>query len=323
MADDTRLWFWRYTLRSRRALNARTSVVEHEGALIRDFGGGVGCVHPWTSLGDASLDDQLAAIAKDRPTLLGEQALLCAELDGLARRQGRNLFATLAIPPSHWTAGVDPADDDPKAIVARGFRSVKLKGGPEIATTLERVRHWRAAAPELRIRLDFNDTLTPESFLEFWLALEDGDRAAIDFIEDPVPWNAVIWHQLREALGAPLAADRDVMQRSTEADWLIVKPAVINAIQPGESAWHANQRLAFTSYMDHPIGQLYAAYRAAECAAIFVSLLGDCGLVTHELFEPDSFSEQLGTEGARLVPPTGTGLGFDELLETLPWKPLT
>ena len=119
-----------------------------------------------------------------------------------------------------------------------------------------------------------------------------------------------------------MAADRDLETRAGEADWLVVKPAVINSVVPGEIAHENGLRLTFTSYLDHAVGQLYAAWRAAECAPIFGSQLGACGLLTHESFEPDPFFEQLGSEGARLVPPPGTGLGFDDLLETLPWKPL-
>ncbi len=315
--SGTRLWHWRYTLRSRGRLSARNPAREHAGALIRDFGGGVGCVHPWPTLGDAPLDEQLAAIASDRPTALGHQSLLCAEADGLARRQGRNLFAPLSVPVSHWTAA---EDDDAEGVGANGFRSVKLKLGPGIDGAGERARHWAAAG--FRLRLDFNDTLTETEFAEFWRALGDQARAAVDFVEDPCPWHPGVWRRLREELGAPLAADRDVMTRAAEADWLIVKPAVINAIEPAERAFRSGQRLAFTSYLDHAIGQLHAAWRAAECAAVMGSRLGDCGLITHPLFEPDPFFEQLGHRGAVLTPPPGTGLGFDELLETLPWKPL-
>ncbi len=320
---DTRLWFWRYTLRAKGALNARSAAVEFEGALVRDFGGGVGCVHPCPSLGDRTLDEQLAAIASGRPTALGEQALLCAEADGLARRQGRNLFAPLSIPPSHWTAGSDVDHDDPVSVAGEGFRSVKFKGSENTRALVGRIERWKGEAPDLRFRIDFNETLSEDGVREFWLSLDDAARAAIDFVEDPCPWNPEAWHRLREDLGLPLAADRDVLQRAAEADWLVVKPAVINAVEPGELAYRSGQRLVFTSYLDHPIGQLYAAWRAAECAAIFGPQLGDCGLLTHSLFEPDPFLEELKNDGPVLVPPPGTGLGFDELLDALPWKPLT
>lgn len=308
--STVRLWYWRYTLHLRGLVGSRATTTAREGCLIRDFGGGVGCVHPWTELGDAPLDDQLAALAADRPTNLGQQALLCAEADGLARRQGRSLFAGLRVPPSHWTAGPDFVEPP------TGFRAIKLKSIGQLA-------RYREAFPDHRLRLDFNESLTPVEFRDFWLGLDADTRAVIEFVEDPVPWDAVVWRELRIDLGVPLAADRDVMTRAAEADWLVIKPATINAVEPGELAWRSGRRVAFTSYLDHPIGQLHAAWRAAECAGIFGDRLGDCGLVTHHLFEPDDFSERLAVDGSRLVPPAGTGLGFDDLLEALPWKPLT
>lgn len=319
---ETHLWYWRYSLTSRAPLNARTSQRHHEGALIRDFGGGVGCVHPWPALGDASLDEQLAALAADRPTELGLQSLRCAEADGLARREGRRLFDPLKIPPSHFSAGSQADLDDPARLFEQGFRSVKLKGSSDFEGLKERLEHWRQQAPEMRLRIDFNDTASYEGVLAFWQSLDEQTRAAVDFLEDPFPYVAEHWKRAREEARIPLAADREVRERSEQADWLVVKPAVINSVEPGELA-HAQQlRMIFTSYLDHAVGQLYAAWRAAECAPIFGSQLGDCGLLTHEAFEPDPFFEALTTEGPRLIPPPGTGLGFDDLLEDLPWKPL-
>ena len=64
--------------------------------------------------------------------------------------------------------------------------------------------------------------------------------------------------------------------------------------------------------MDHPIGQLHAAYVAARSAPEAV-----CGLVTHVLYESDPFIERMRIDGTRLVVPD-----FTDLLEALPWKKL-
>ena len=79
-----------------------------------------------------------------------------------------------------------------------------------------------------------------------------------------------------------------------------------------------NSPVVYTSAMDHPIGQLFAAAKAAD----YPGEVRDCGLLTHWLFEPTEFSEALQVEDRRLVPPGGTGLGFNELLDGLPWKSL-
>ncbi|MGZ8789795.1 MAG: hypothetical protein ACXW4P_16385 [Thermoanaerobaculia bacterium] len=70
-----------------------------------------------------------------------------------------------------------------------------------------------------------------------------------------------------------------------------------------------------TSYMDHAVGQFFAAYVAATH-----DVNPRCGLMTHVLYEPDAFFERIERDGARLLPPRGTGIGFDDLLERLPWK---
>ena len=74
-----------------------------------------------------------------------------------------------------------------------------------------------------------------------------------------------------------------------------------------------------TSYMDHPIGQLYAAYQASVLAERFPQQSLTCGLATHGLFEGLTFAECLGS-GPRLASPGGTGLGFDTYLQKLPWQ---
>jgi O-succinylbenzoate synthase len=112
------------------------------------------------------------------------------------------------------------------------------------------------------------------------------------------------------------------MERAAQADWLVVKPAVIDPAAAMEHAWETGKRLVVTSCMDHAIGQMYAAWMAAGCEGFLQELAGDCGLLTHELFEPDPFFECLAREGDRLLPPEGTGLGFDDLIEGLPWKKL-
>ena len=190
--------------------------------------------------------------------------------------------------------------------VALGGAAVAAANGPPVTVTV----------------LPIDETTRgnwPGTYGECFYLLPDPQ---IDFVEDPIPWDPGAWNRLREAHGIPLAADRDLETRADEADWLVVKPAVINSVVPGEIAHAKGLRLVFTSYLDHAVGQLYAAWRAAECAPIFGPQLGACGLLTHGCFEPDPFFEQLECEGSRLVPPHGTGLGFDDLLEALPWKPL-
>ena len=273
--------FWRYELIPKRRLNAVADAGPRYGALIR-VDGGVADVHPWPELGDLPLDEQLARLARGETTLLTEASLEFASIDAAARRDRRSLFDGLTIPPSHWPG------PDPPAV----FDTVKLKN---IDVIPDRVR----------LRIDFNATLSADEFVRIAATLP---HERIDFIEDPCPYNASIWRELRAKTGLRLALDRRGSSSEADSyDVLIVKPAL-------DKIPCTNAEIVVTSYMDHPIGQLCAAYAAATAGT-----KSTCGLITHVLFENDPFIERMRIDGTRLVPPEGTGWGFDDLLEKLPW----
>jgi O-succinylbenzoate synthase len=309
--------YWRYELTPKRRLSAVANAGPRRGALIR-VDGGVADLHPWPELGDLSLDDQLALLARGETTPLTKASLSFASIDASARRDGRNLFDGLTIPLSHWP-GPDPPPE---------FDTVKLKS---IDVIPDRVR----------LRIDFNATLTAEEFVRISTSLP---RERIDFIEDPCPYDASVWRDVRKRTGFRLALDRapsssqhrqeclcdtnsddnEILRASHHPMWhrhsclcsvnsydvLILKPAL------GEIPC-TDKEIVVTSYMDHPIGQLCAAYAAATA-----NITTTCGLITHVLFENDPFIERMRIDGTRLVPPSGTGWGFDDLLEKLPWQKL-
>jgi o-succinylbenzoate synthase len=277
------MWIYRYTLMPRRSLSPLAGARPREGALLR-AGDGYADIHPWPELGDAPLDEQLARLAAGDPTPLLRRSLQCAELDARARAERRSLFDGLTIPPSHW-----PGDDP-----SPGFDTVKLK-------SIDRI------PPNVRLRIDFNARLTPEQFLYMAEALP---RERVDFVEDPCPYDAATWSALRQTTGLRFALDRvsecGGVPPLSSVDVLVIKPAI-------EEVPRDEREIIITSYMDHPIGQFFAAY-------IATGFKGTHGLFTHVLYEPNEFTDAVRTDGARLLPPLGTGIGFDDLLEKLPWK---
>jgi O-succinylbenzoate synthase len=276
------IWIWRYELTPRRALSALAGARPRHGALIRTESG-CADIHPWPELGDVTLDEQLAGLARGETTALTAASLRLAALDGAARERGVSLFEGVTIPESHW-----PGDDPPPA-----FDTAKVKG---ITRLPDRVR----------LRIDFNATLTLD---EFTIIAKSLPRERIDFIEDPCAYDAAIWRALREETGLRLALDRQVADDGV--DVLVMKPAI-------QEVPRTSKEIVVTSYMDHPVGQLGAAFIAAKHATS-----SRCGLVTHVLYEPNEFIDRLGIDGMRLVPPPGTGVGFDDLLERLPWSRLS
>ena len=279
------IWYAPYELVARRALNARATELRRRGALIR-VDDGFADVHPWPELGDAPLEEQLALLARGETTSLTRASLRFARLDAEARAAGRWLFEGVTIPESHWPGGEPPS----------GFDTVKLKCGPDFDAS---------SLPDgLRIRLDFNATLDAETFARIAATLP----SSVEFVEDPCPYDAAVWRELRARTGVRLALDRGDSVEGV--DVLVVKPAV-------QDVPRVDRELVVTSYMDHPLGQLAAALVASQSATS-----DRCGLVTHVLYEPDEFGEGLRIDGSRLVAPAGTGFGFDDLLEAQSWRKL-
>jgi O-succinylbenzoate synthase len=181
-----------------------------------------------------------------------------------------------------------PLSHWPGSDPAEGFDTVKTKG-------------VIAVPSHVRIRIDFNARLTAPEFLAVAQTLP---LERVDFIEDPCPYDESTWRELRERTGLRLALDRF----DGVADVLVHKPAL-------HTTYPNHNDIVVTSYMDHPVGQFHAAYVAATHPTN-----ARCGLMTHVLYEDDAFVERVRRDGARLLPPNGTGIGFDELLESLPWK---
>lgn len=255
----------------------RYALNARRGALIR-VDGGFADVHPWPELGDKPLEEQLALLARGETTPLTLASLHWARVDAEARARRVSLFDGLTIPESHW-----PGNDPPA-----GFDTVKIKKVMPVPT-------------HVRVRIDFNARLSAEEFLQIAPNLP---REQIDFIEDPCPYDEEVWQDLRDKTGLRLALDRF----EGVADVLVHKPALHTSFP------RFNGEVVVTSYMDHPVGQFFAAYVAATNR-----VSARCGLFTHVLYEPNAFIERIRSDGARLLPPEGTGIGFDDLLEDLPW----
>jgi o-succinylbenzoate synthase len=310
-----------YRLKTRGFLNALSNRREFEGALI-EIGGGYGCIHPWPELGDPPLAKCLADLAGPQRWPLVRRAVRCAEYDREAREFENSLFEEMEIPASHATLAKTDAAEIAKA-VELGFTTVKLKSGRDLEHEAKFLQAMTAEYPLLKWRLDFNETLEPEQAAEFLSALNPATRTAIDFVEDPCPYSESAWIELRRLTQLELAVDREASPTTAAAQVVVIKPALDEPFLLGESAVAYQQRVVLTSYMDHPLGQAFAAWEAARLELQFPGLVGLCGLQTHHLFEPNEFTEMLGPWSPEFKVPEGHGLGFTDLLEALPWTRLS
>lgn len=310
----------RYTLKSRGFLNAISNRRVFEGALIQ-VDGGYGCIHPWMELGDPPLEKCLADLKGAQRWPIVKRALRCAHFDRAAREHEDSLFEELEVPESHATlTGI--SEEEVVAAQEAGFGAIKLKFGKDAKKEADWLNEATEQFPTLRWRLDFNESLSPEQAKDFIKRLEGPTRRAIDFIEDPCPYSEKIWSELYRHDRVPLAIDRESSPAQQAAQVMVIKPAVDEPILLGEAAMQNGQQIVLTSYMEHPVGQAFAAWEAARLQLQWPGAVGLCGLQTHHLFEPNEFTEMLGDWSPRFTVPGGMGIGFDDLLGALPWTRL-
>lgn len=310
----------RYRLKARGFLNAISNRREFEGALIQ-IDGGYGCIHPWPELGDPTLDKCLADLAGERRWPIVRRAVRCAEYDRTAREFENSLFEEMEVPQSHATLAKADVTEVVAAVEA-GFTTIKLKAGRDLEKEATFLKDMVMEYPALKWRLDFNEAPEPAQVSGFLTGLTDKVRVAIDFVEDPCPYSESAWKELWKTTRVKLAVDREAAPQSSAAQVMIVKPAIDEPFLLGEAAITNSQRVVMTSYMDHPVGQAFAAWEAARLELQFPGLVGLCGLQTHHLFEPNEFSEALGPWSPEFKFPDGLGLGFDDLLDAQPWTRL-
>lgn len=318
-----------YSLQPRQALNARAAATPREGALLK-WNGGYADLHPWPEFGDAPLKTQLETLARGGTTPLLTRAQAVARLDGDARRAGRSLFANLEVPRSHklW---LSPELPDFKQLRAEGYKHLKLKIGRDFDAEVARLSLLaeQLAGTGFHLRLDFNGLASENEFTKFFSRLPPALLDALDFIEDPLEtWNVDAWTRIARRFDIRLALDSAkvpagaTFDEGDALDVFVVKPARQDPAAWADLAMNSIRRMVITSNMDHPLGELAAAFEAARLAETHPLLVEDAGLLTHDVFEEvPGFG--LAVRNARLVPPAGTGLGFDGSLAKLAWKELS
>lgn len=306
------------------AMTARFSISQsvakrcRVGALLRTSEGGIGCIHPWPELGDAVLSAEIAALADGNPLTLGARALECARLDGEARQAGVSLLTPdLPVPDSYISLPAIVSDEELLFLDEAGFKGAKIKSGDDLVKLASRLERWHCLLPKWKWRIDFNGTGSRELLGEAFIHLSTVTERNIIYYEDPIPWNPDQWKRLSEDIRVPLAVDMlpegSVLDRNSYIpEYQVWKPArdsMPELLSPN---------LVATSYMDHPIGIAWAAYEAARANKAGVNM-ALCGLMTHDLYDRNEFSERMGDPSPVFPKIEGTGLGFDDLIERLDW----
>ncbi len=281
-------------------------------------------LHPSIELGDLPVEQQLSLFRQGQFTSQMHQSIYHAQLDAKARTSNKSLFEGLSIPKSHFL--VLSFEHFTREVfeqaVESGFDSFKFKMGRNLKLELDSlIKISEFALCETRLRFDFNNSLAQGVFHEFWRALPNEIQKRVEFVEDPFIYNEFDW--LRAEQLVPLALDRELdthLDSERGYSVAVIKPAKENADLILPKIKNLEIKYLFTSYLDHPVGQSFAALSAALCPADFKRL--DNGLVSHSVFEKNPYFERINSRGPWLVPQTDIGIGFGDLLEKESWIPI-
>lgn len=294
-----------------------------QGALLKVFfkDGLVGYAdcHPWPEVGDKAINEQIHSLQCRALTPLLEQSFRWARLDAEARKANKSLLGEMKVPKSHFFIS-DLLECDEKfvdQIIEQGFTHVKMKLGNYLPAETAQLLKLFENRP-LKLRLDFNEKLSKQEFFSFLKRIEK-ILPKIDFFEDPIPYDPQVWKQIQESYGIKFAVDKNALQASFEPDSaaiFILKPA-LHSKELFEQI--PQNKIIVTTYLDHPLGQLAAAYTAS-----LIDPKGERihGLLSHYTYHQNAFSNSLSKKGPNFTIPTGPGFGFDKELEMLVWEKL-
>lgn len=210
-------------------------------------------------------------------------AIELALLDLLARRAGRPLARFLepsAAPEAETHLLVHDAETA-RSARRDGATRLKVKLVGRLDADLARVAAVRAAAPDLRLRLDANGGFDPESARAFLAALPE---AGIDWLEQPLdparPDALVATAALARESAIPIALDESLVDEAAVAAALQLGAASVFVLKPMfcggfaatralvESIRAAGRRALLTHALESGIGRTATAHYAAALAPL-------------------------------------------------------
>lgn len=291
-------------------------------------------LHPWEELGDASVRDQLLEFQSGNISQQMAQSMWLAQRDAQARARHESLFQKfdqgLRQVKNNFLL-TDLKNTEDLTQVRLHFDTIKVKVGRDL--TAESVSLVPLAEMGFNIRLDFNAAIDSVQYFQFMRNLDPIVRKRIEYVEDPFPFDATLWSQARRF--SKIALDNQyhnvdwepfkglnqisIKEYECPFDVLIIKPAKMNVESAMSRCLEYDLRASVTSYMDHPVGEAHALTVAAELKEKYGDRILQAGCLTHSQYKDDIFSAEIQMQGAFVKKVTGTGIGFDHLLESLPW----
>ena len=331
----------KYSIKTLNKLNAKSKALNvRKGFLLKiefkNFGCGYSDCFSWEELGDVSLGKQIINL---KHGIFNEhlfKSVYFASIDAKYRAKNENVFKDLILPKNHYTCTNynELNSDFLEKLRIKGFSKIKIKCGSSLFNEINLLKNLKPILKKLnmQIRLDFNLTMNFKDISSFLVKVSDY-YDVINFIEDPIIYNRSTWGELKKNFpNVKLALDKcdskflgfEKNDIKKSIDFFVIKPAVQNLNYFYKNiSFFGDFNLVFTSYMDHPLGQLSALYEASCFYKNTLQFTEDCGFLTHTLYDTNSYSESFSIHDTRLIPSCyGTGFGFNDLLNKECWRKL-
>lgn len=345
-----KIWYSKYQLYSKTALNSRVKQISRNGALLRvkDEEGRIGYsdVCPFSEMGDHPLDLELKKISTMKPTALGGKSLIFACSDAIVRSLKQSSYEVSIKLKNHFLI-CDVMQFDlnrTEKLKAEGYTEFKIKIGSDLEReTIQVEKLLNRLSLKNKIRLDFNGKLSRDQFVVWFEKNQNWLRSSLEFIEDPFSYDAKSWSTLSDSMGVHFALDLEARTTDVEnpeatlgaileegaigAKVIVVKPAIQNEDRIFELFNNSSKKFVFTHYMDFPVGQMCAHLAAQKfmkkltlnnCSDQMLS----CGLQYHDSYDGVVAQSFIQNDGPYIIPPTGYGFGFDKFLENQTWTSL-
>lgn len=323
-----------YVLTAKANLNSKFQGKNRIGALLRvEFENqamGYADCCPLEELGDLSVSSQLNLLSQKKCTKITKKSILFSKRNAFQNQKqnkiGKDIFLR-----NHMIIPYEKLDEkELLKIHQSGFNFIKLKFGLNLEKEIDFIKNhaYLLKKINLKLRLDFNSVLCFGQAKKFFSQIEN-QTECLDFIEDPMEFDFTRWAYLQDTYGISLALDRKMdlqkcslfLDKSEQAfKVVIIKPA----LEDGFDLLHLfpRQRFVFTSYMDHPVGQVCALSEAFNFYQAFPDKQEDCGFLTNTLFQENEYSRLLQVHDTILTNTDGLYSEFYPLFERENWIPL-